>query len=131
MTEKKQRAAFNRLVKDPLFHFLILGAIIPLCAHYWSGGKVEDKNSIFISQLSQKHLADLFEITWQRTPNQSELSSLIEEHIKEEVYYREALALGLDDNDTIVRRRMRQKLEFMHEDFSSNIQPTEVQLEKY
>ena len=89
------------------------------------------QDEIVITQTAQKHLADLFEITWQRKPNPEELKNLTAEHIKEEIYYREALALGLDGNDTIVRRRLRQKLEFMQEDLDSLAEPTEAALEAF
>ncbi len=121
---------FKRLLKDPLFHFLVLGGILYFTSVIW-GKNAPPKNQIQITQLEQKHLADLFEITWQRPPSADELTNLIAEHIKEEVYYREALALGLDDNDTIVRRRMRQKLEFMQEDLSSAKQASEQDLREY
>jgi len=94
-----------------------------------TGSKPQDE--IVITQAGQQHLADLFTLTWQRKPSTTELENLVEEHIKEEVYYREALALGLDDNDTIVRRRLRQKLEFMQEDLSGLVEPADDELRAY
>lgn len=121
---------FKRVLRDPLFHFLILGGLIFAAVSLWGGG-IKPQGEILITRAGQQHLADLFELTWQRKPNTSELKNLVEEHIKEEVYYREALALGLDDNDTIVRRRLRQKLEFMQEDLSSMTPPTQAELQNF
>ena len=130
MSNTKTRPFFKRVFSDPLFHFLVLGAALYLLAPL-VGNKESSKDEITITTEGQKHLADLFELTWQRTVTADELSNLVQEHIKEEIYYREALALGLDENDTIVRRRMRQKLEFMQEDLSSAGQPTEAELQAY
>ncbi len=128
MTKLRLGPFFKQAGKDPLVHFLVLGGLL-FAVFSLNGAAVPNRNKdIHLSLEAQQHLADLFEITWQRTPTKDELSSLIAEQIKEEVYYREALALGLDENDTIVRRRLRQKLEFMHEDLSNNADPSEAEL---
>ena len=62
-----------------------------------------------------QQLVQVFAKTWQRPPTPEELRGLIDAYIKEEVYYREALKLGLDRDDTLIRRRMQQKLEFVTE----------------
>jgi hypothetical protein len=64
-------------------------------------------------------------------PTDDELDALIDEHVREEVYYREALALGLDRNDTIVRRRLRQKMEFLTDSGASLLEPAAGELEAY
>ena len=125
----------GKVLRDPLFYFVVAGSVFYVLASLW--GKPTDetmperKVGIVISLPQQQHLADLFELTWQRQPNTDELNNLIAEHIKEEVYYREALRLGLDENDTIVRRRLRQKLEFVQADIAALSAPTESQLKKY
>ena len=125
----------SKFLRDPLFHFLTLGGLLFFLSSLWGiNSTVEvgsNSNKITITQANQKHLAELFKITWQRAPTQDELERLIEEHIKEEIYYREAVALNLDKNDTIVRRRMRQKLEFMLDDISSLETPTTAELKEY
>jgi hypothetical protein len=98
---------------------------------FFGNPAADEGRKIVISQAGQRHLADLFEITWQCPPTAVELANLVQEQIKEEIYYREALTLGLDDNDTIVRRRMRQKLEFMQEDLISQVRPSEEQLRAF
>ncbi len=124
------RTRTGKLLKDPLIHFLMLGGLLFFSAPLWKRATAP-KNEILITQAGQKHLADLFSLTWQRPPSQDELTNLVAEHIKEEIYYREALALGLDENDTIVRRRMRQKLEFMQEDLSGGQEPSLEDLKTY
>jgi hypothetical protein len=127
MTNANKETFVTKAIKDPLIHFLIMGGLLFIFVSLWGNGRPA-QNEIIVTTTTQKHLADLFEITWQRKPSADELKNLTQEHIKEEIYYREALALGLDENDTIVRRRMRQKLEFMQEDLQSFTTPTEDQL---
>lgn len=130
MSDGSTGSPFKKVLKDPLFHFLILGSILFGTISIWGTG-VNSQEKIVITTAGQQHIADLFELTWQREPSIDELENLVEEHIKEEVYYREALALGLDENDTIVRRRLRQKLEFIQEDLSSLEEPAEDALMAY
>jgi hypothetical protein len=88
-------------------------------------------SSIVVSAGKVAQLKEIFTRTWQRPPTEEELDGLIEDHIREEVYYREALAMGLDRDDTIVRRRLRQKLEFFTGDLVAAVDPTEEQLANY
>ena len=69
-----------------------------------------------------------FAAQWQRAPTEQEMIGLIENRIKEEILYREALAMGLDKDDTIVKRRMAQKMEFLAEDVSASHEPTTEEL---
>ena len=130
-TGSNVKLTLPKILKDPLIHFMILGGLLFAAVTFWGGDSATQQDEIRITKAVQQHLADLFEITWQRKPTPDELKNLTEEHIKEEVYYREALALGLDENDTIVRRRLRQKLEFMQEDLSSMKIPDAAELKAY
>ncbi len=78
-----------------------------------------------------EHLAALFARTWQRPPTREELEGLINDFIREEAAYREGMAIGLDRDDTIVRRRIRQKLEFIAEDLASQAEPNDDVLAAY
>jgi hypothetical protein len=120
----------KRLLREPLLHFLILGAGIFVL--FSTVGDVQDEKSdrIVVSAGKIENLVELWKRTWQRPPTQQELEGLIEDHIKEEVLYREALALGLNQDDTIIRRRLRQKLEFLTDDIVA-VDPTEEQLRSY
>ena len=72
-----------------------------------------------------------FEKTWNRAPTREELDGLIQSFVREEVMYREALALGLDRDDPVVRRRLRQKLEFLSEDMVALAEPEDSELQTF
>ena len=72
-----------------------------------------------------------WEKTWQRPPLPHEMEGLIESYIKEEVLYREALAMGLEKDDTIIKRRLGQKKKFLFEDVADQSQVTDEQLARY
>ena len=76
-------------------------------------------------------LRESFTRQWHRAPDEAQLRTLVDDHLREEVLYREALALGLERDDSIVRRRMAQKMEFLTQDISSAVQPDETQLRAY
>src|SRR4029450_8049258 len=104
-----------KLLHEPLVHFLLLGAML-----FGVFALVGDRGSARASQIvvtpgHLEHLTVSFTRTWQRPPTAQELTELIDDYIREEVLYREAVAMGLDRDDTIVRRRLRQKLEFLAE----------------
>jgi hypothetical protein len=117
-------------LREPLIHFLLLGAAI-----FWLASLVGDpaggrEDRIRLGSAEVELLRQGFERTWQRPPSEAELAGLVEERVREEVYYREALALGLDRDDTIVRRRLRQKMEFLSEDLAL-APPTDAELEAW
>jgi len=124
-------SALRRALREPLLHFLLLGGA--LFALYQATGSMAraPAGTITVSEGRIRNLADTFARTWQRPPTAPELDGLIEDFIREEVRYREAVALGLDRDDTVVRRRLRQKLEFISEDEAAGVEPTEAQLAEY
>ncbi len=88
-------------------------------------------NKIVVTTAEIERLSDNWSKKWNRLPTETELQGLVDSYIKEEVYYREALALGLDQNDTILRRRLMQKMEFLSNDLAELNQPDEAALNKY
>jgi hypothetical protein len=119
-----------RWLREPLVHFLLLGAAIFLVAAWFgdpTGGRAE---RIHLGRDDVEFLRQGFERTWRRPPTAAELAGLVEERVREEMTTREALALGLDRDDTIVRRRLRQKLEFLVED-AALVPPTDAELEAW
>jgi hypothetical protein len=104
-----------RLVREPLFHFVLLGVLLFALAHLARRDDANAPSEIVVSAGRIDHLAAAYARTWQRPPTDDELERLIADDVREEVLYREALALGLDRDDTIVRRRLRQKMEFLAE----------------
>ncbi len=120
-----------RWLKEPLFHFLLIGAGLFLLYGLQVDETTEQPNRIVLSESDIDQLISLSERTWQRLPSQQELEGLIEAKIREEILYREALAIGLDKNDSVVRRRMAQKMEFISNDLAPLVEPNDVQLKAY
>jgi hypothetical protein len=118
------------LLREPLLQFLVLGAALFGLFHLVGGKKVEAPERIVISSARIANLADGFARTWRRPPSHEELQGLVDDYIRDEVFYREGRAAGLDRDDVIIRRRVRQKMEFFAEDISA-AEPSEEQLAAY
>ena len=119
----------RRLIREPLLHFLLLGGLLFLV---FGRGGPEPPNSdadIVVTAADVDRIAAAFAATWQRPPSAQELKGAIDDYVREEVLYRAGLALGLDKDDTIVRRRIRQKMEFFFEDTVGR--PDEAALQVY
>ena len=121
----------RKLVREPLAHFLVLGAVIFAIFHSSADRGDVREGKIVVTRGTLDHLVAGFSRTWQRPPSRQELDGLVEDHIREEVLYREALAIGLDKDDTIVRRRLRQKLEFLTGDASAIVAPADHDLQSW
>lgn len=120
------------LLREPLVHFLLLGAaLFALDAWLRPTAATPANTEIVVSEARIRNLAQNFRRTWQRPPTREELDGLVESHVREEVFYREALALGLDRDDTIIRRRLQQKIEFISEEAAALAQPTDEELNAY
>ena len=118
-----------RLLREPLLHFLLLGGVLfAIFGRGGSGVGIADRQ-IVVSEADISRLADGFSRTWHRPPAADELEAQIRDYIREEVLYRTALSLGLDKDDTIIRRRLRQKMEFLFEDTVAP--PQEAELRAY
>jgi len=119
----------KRILQEPLIHFLLLGvALFVAYSALSQRGGSEAPKQIVVPPGQIEHLATGFARTWQRPPTDEELSGLIRDHVREEVLYREAIALGLDQDDTIIRRRLRQKMEFVSDDIAAQTDPTDADL---
>ncbi|MCC6639700.1 MAG: peptidyl-prolyl cis-trans isomerase, partial [Deltaproteobacteria bacterium] len=120
----------RRLLREPLLQFLALGAAIfvfyDVTRDDRSAGEPSKQIRLTLDELSQLRLS--FEAQWRRSPTPEELARLAESRVREEVLYREALALGLDRDDTIVRRRMAQKMQFLAEDVAAAHEPATDEL---
>jgi hypothetical protein len=118
------------LLREPLFQFLVLGTVLFGLFHLLDKKKGEAHERIVISASRIANLADGFARTWQRPPSKEELQGLVDDYIRDEVFYREGRAVGLDRDDVVIRRRVRQKMEFLAEDVSAP-EPSEEQLAAY
>lgn len=121
----------SKLLREPLLHFILLGLGLFLLHGWMAGPGSGSGDSIVITQGRIEQLGAGFARMHQRAPDAAELEALIDDAIREEIFYREAKALGLDQDDTIVRRRLRQKLEFVSEDVSPVPEPAEAELQAY
>jgi hypothetical protein len=103
-----------------------------LFALYGLAGKrsAEAPEKIVVSASRVANLGDGFSRTWRRQPNEQELQGLVEDYIRDELFYREGRAAGLDRDDVIIRRRVRQKMEFLADDMSVP-EPSDEQLAAY
>ncbi len=123
----------KRWLREPLVHFLILGAALFAVSRAVkpSTDRTPPSRQITLTLDDLKQLEIGFAAQWQRPPTEQEMTSLIENRIREEILYREALAMGLDKDDAIVRRRMAQKMEFLAEDVSTAHEPTPEELRSW
>jgi hypothetical protein len=117
----------KRWLREPLLHFLLLG--LAIFAAFKVLGPVErDQPSIVVTQGMIDGQVAAFSRTWLRPPTPQEIDALVREYVREEVYYREGMALGLDRDDTVIRRRLQQKVEFIAEAAGMATEPTDDQL---
>jgi len=121
----------KKLFREPLLHFLLLGAVLFIAYSLMSNPGSSEPGKIVVTVGQVEHLAAGFAKTWQRPPTDVELKGLIDDWVREEIATREAMALGLDKDDTVIRRRLRQKLEFVSDDIAAQAEPTDVELNAY
>jgi hypothetical protein len=116
------------VLREPLVHFLVLGGLLFLFFQWKGAGSGPGSNRIVVTHAQIEQLAVGFARTWQKPPTEQELKGLIDEYVKDEIATREAVAMGLDRDDVIIRRRLRQKLEFIAEDTVTSVPPSDVEL---
>jgi hypothetical protein len=122
----------KRILDEPLLHFLLIGAGLFIAYGLMSSpSRSTSPTTIVVTAGQVEHLAASFAKTWRRPPTEPELEGLIDEWVRDEVATREAMALGLDEGDTVVRRRLRQKLEFASDDIAGPTEPTDADLNAY
>ena len=103
----------KRWLREPLIHFLALGAGLFLLFGWLDRDGFDTPGEIVVEKLRIAQLGNQFERVWQRPPTDEELANLVQQWVRQEILYREGLALGLDRNDPVTRRRVIQKMEFM------------------
>ncbi len=120
-----------KILREPLLHFILLGAAIFAAYGFVSRHRTDKPGEIVVTQGTLENIITGFTRTWQRPPTEEELRGQVRDYIREEAAYREALAMGLDRDDTIVRRRLRQKLEFLSDDLATRLEPTDADLQMF
>lgn len=121
----------NQVLKEPLVHFLLIGACLFGLYAWLNPDAMQSDKSIVIDEGKINSLTQRFERVWQRKPTKKELQGLIDDFVIEEIYYREALAMGIDKNDPVIRRRLRQKMEIYSDSLASTLAPSDEELSEY
>ena len=115
-----------RLSREPLVHFLLLGLLLFLLYAVLGGSRGD--RSIRVDDKVVGILSAQFQATWQRPPTDRELNALVESYVRDEIFYREGVALGLDRDDPTIKRRVRQKFETVAEESEAATPPTDAEL---
>jgi hypothetical protein len=110
---------------------MLLGAGLFGASAALNVGDNSPQGEILVTTGHIENLAASFRKLWHRNPTETELKGLIDDYVKEEVLSREAITLGLDQNDTVIRRRLQQKMAFLAEDFVAASEPTEAELVEF
>lgn len=121
----------QRFVKEPLLHFALIGVAL-FAAYAWLNDERSPhtpSNVIHVTSVDRDWLSEMWVRQWRRPPSENELQDLLVAHVKEQLLYREALALKLDDQDVVVRRRLAQKMDFLLEDEVAPGEPSEAELQ--
>jgi parvulin-like peptidyl-prolyl cis-trans isomerase-like protein len=121
----------RKLLREPLLHFLLLGALLFALYNVVSGWRGGTDRRIVINDDTVGALVQGFQGLWQRPPTPQELKGLIEGRIRDEVLYREGVAMNLDRDDDVIRRRVLQKLDIISEESASQQAPSDAALESW
>jgi parvulin-like peptidyl-prolyl isomerase len=123
----------KRLLREPLIHFLLIGGalfgVYALAPDARTGPAASKEIRLSLDEIAQLTL--LHQSQWRRPPTPQELQRLVENKVQQEILYREALAMGLDKDDEIVKRRMAQKMQFLAEDVAAAREPTTAELKSW
>ncbi len=127
------KLALKRWLREPLLQFLFIGLMLFAVNGYIQRGRPggEPSKQINITVDDVRQLDAYFESQWHRPPTTEEFTALVEDKVQEEVLYREGLAMGLDKDDTIVKRRMAQKMHFLAEDVAAAHEPSTAELKAW
>lgn len=118
------------ILREPLAHFLAIGALM-FAVYAVVSNRNRDPGTIVVGPGQIDMMTAVFERTWQRAPTPDEVKGLIDGYVREEVFYREGVAMGLDRDDPLIRRRVRQKLEFLAESMHGIPEPSDAALQAY
>jgi hypothetical protein len=119
------------LLSEPIVLFILIGSVLYLLQALVFNTDPSARKQIIVTSEQLQQLENGFANTWMRPPTQNELEGLLADHIRNEVFYREALAMGLDENDQVIRNRLRQKLELLMDNMASVNVPSEQMLEAF
>ena len=120
----------KKLLREPLLHFFVIGACLFALFAWQSGDALQAPDDIIVDTMRVDALKTQFQRVWKRSPTPDELQNLVNSWVREEIFYREGLALGLDRKDSVLRQRVAKQMEYLSEDL---IEPTSspVELEEW
>jgi hypothetical protein len=120
------------LLREPLLHFVVLGALLFAVYSFVDRGRGAAADTrIVLTPDELTRLVLLFQGQWRRHPTPEEFGRLVENRVQEEVLYREGLLMGLDKDDTMIKRRMAQKVQFVAEDVAASHEPSAAELKAW
>jgi hypothetical protein len=122
---------FRTILREPLLHFLALAALLFVAARYWGDNDNSRRYRITVTPEVVSRLAEGYYRQYGGVPSDEQLRRLADQYVREEILYREAVALGLDREDEIIRRRIVQKMEFLQQDLTVIPEPTDAELVEY
>lgn len=120
----------SRWLREPILHFALIGAVLFFVYGRMNPGEGSGER-IVVTQAIKDNLARQHQARWMRAPSEQELANLVEAHIRDEILFREGVALGLDSDDPVIKRRVRQKFELMSEEQLAGAAPTDAELSDY
>jgi hypothetical protein len=123
-----KQSRLHILLREPLLHFLVIGVGLFFLFSQINNTQVETDHRIIITQANLDRLATLWLKRMGRPPSAQEREQQLEHYIREQVLYREAMTMGLDQDDVIVSRRLAQKMEYLFNDLSFIPEPSETEL---
>jgi hypothetical protein len=124
-------AWFRAVLREPLAHFMLAGVALLVMSHFFGHLSADaSQNRIRVSAPEIERLREIWTRQWGHAPDAKQLDNLVQDHVREEIYYREALASGLDKDDTIIRRRLVEKMEFLSQEIASG-EPSDPDLAQF
>ncbi|MGB5484706.1 peptidyl-prolyl cis-trans isomerase [Parasphingorhabdus sp.] len=120
-----------KIFRDPIAHFVLIGLVLVAINHFWNVWQGEQGRTIVVSAAEIERLENIWAGTAGRRPTGGDRQSIIDQYVQEEVLVREAERLGLGDGDTIIRRRLAQKMDFLVSEESSASDPTDAELKRW
>ena len=120
-----------KFLRDPIAQFVLIGLFLVVLNHVWTSWQGAQGRTISVSTAEIERLEKLWANTAGRLPTGEDRAQIIAQFVQEEVLVREAERLGLGDNDTIIRRRLAQKMDFLAGDESLPDDPSDAVLEAW
>lgn len=119
-----------KFIREPIVVFVVMGTMLFFLYQIVTGSIERNNKQIHVSKAQIALLEETYRKTWSRPPGEAELNALIDDFIMDEIFYKEAVAMGLDKTDLTIKQRLRQVMEMMMDDYTT-IYPSEDQLRSY